>query len=87
MDIKQKVREFLGRHIQMTNVNDEDNYFERNLVNSLFAMQLVTFLERDFRIIIENDELSIENFQNVSAVVSFVERKLLQNTDSTERKV
>ena len=76
MDIKQKVKAFLGKHIQIASISDEENIFEKKLVNSLFAMQLVTFLEKDFDLVVDNEELSIENFQSVNAIVSFVESKL-----------
>jgi len=76
MDIKQRVRAFLNKYIQTTELTDEDNFFEKKLVNSLFAMQLVTFLEKEFNLIIENEELNLENFRNVNAIVACVESKL-----------
>ena len=78
MEIRQNLRTFLGKHIQADSFSDEDNFFEKNLVNSLFAMHMVTFLEKNFDIIFDNDELEIENFQSVNTIVTFIESKLLK---------
>jgi acyl carrier protein len=44
-------------------------------VNSLFAVQLVTFLEKTFAIEIGMDDLDIENFKSLNATTAFVMRK------------
>jgi acyl carrier protein len=44
-------------------------------VNSLFAMQLVLFVEKEFDVRVENDDLDLENFRSANAIVRFVERK------------
>jgi acyl carrier protein len=76
MDTRQRIKAFLSKHIKATDISDEANLFEQKLVNSLFAMQLVTFLEKEFELVIENEELNLENFKSVNAIVAFVERKL-----------
>jgi methoxymalonate biosynthesis acyl carrier protein len=48
----------------------------RGYVNSLFAMQLVAFLESEFHLRIDNEDLEIENFRSVNALVRLVEKKL-----------
>jgi len=76
MNIGHKVKNFLGKYMKLDNIGDDDNFFERQLVNSLFAVQLVAFLEKEFEITIENDELNLENFKSVNAIIQFVEGKL-----------
>lgn len=76
MEIKQKIRNFLGKFINAGVVTDEDNIFERGLVNSLFAMQLVNFVEKEFDVSVNNEELDIENFKNINAIANLVESKL-----------
>jgi methoxymalonate biosynthesis acyl carrier protein len=56
-------------------LNDDDNLFESGIVNSLFAVQLMTFLEKTFIIEVTMDDLSMENFESVNATSLFVERK------------
>ncbi len=69
------VREFLARHIRGHQLQDSDDIFALGFVNSLFAMQLVTFVESQFAITIDNEDLDIENFRSVDAVAAFVARK------------
>lgn len=76
MEVKNKIRSFLGKYFDESTVADEDNIFEKGLVDSLFAMQLVTFIEKEFEIGITNDELDLENFKSISAITSLVENKI-----------
>ena len=73
--INSKVREFLGKFFNVNEVDENDNIFEKGLVSSLFAMQLVQFIEDEFDIEVENDELDLENFKSIHAIVSFIENK------------
>lgn len=73
--INSKVCEFLGKFFNVNEVDENDNIFEKGLVSSLFAMQLVQFIEDEFDIEVENDELDLENFKSIHAIVSFIENK------------
>jgi acyl carrier protein len=72
---KAKVRTFLAKHLRNHDLSDEADIFGLGFVNSLFAMQLVMFVEREFGITIENEDLDIENFRTVNAIVKLVEKK------------
>ncbi len=61
--------------LNIPDLNDDDNLFESGIVNSLFAVQLMTFLEKSFNIEVTMDDLSMDNFESVTATSSFVERK------------
>ncbi len=72
---KQKIRLFLTRYISKKNLGDEENFFASGFVNSLFALQLVMFVEKEFKIKVENEDLDLKNFNAVNAIAQFVERK------------
>jgi acyl carrier protein len=74
-ELKIKIREFLGKYIRQS-FEDHDHLFERGLVNSLFAMQLVTHLEKAYQIEVDNEDLEIDNFKSVNAICSFIATKL-----------
>lgn len=76
-DVKQEVRAFLGRFFHHLELTDEQDFFELGFVDSLFAMQLVMFVESTFHLQIENDELDIANFLSINAIANLVERKTL----------
>jgi acyl carrier protein len=73
--IKQTVRRFLLGSINIPELNDGDNLFELGIVNSLFAVQLMTFIEKTFDLEVEMDDLDIENFKSLNATTAFVTKK------------
>jgi hypothetical protein len=44
--VMEKIREFLGQFISETDIDPDLDLFESGLVNSLFAMQLLLFVDR-----------------------------------------
>ena len=74
--IRLPIRGFMSRSFDGRTVGDEDDIFALGFANSLFAMQLVAFVEGHFRIDIDSDDLEIENFRSVAAISGLVERKM-----------
>lgn len=66
---------FLEKFIH-TDVEDDEDLFASGLVNSLFAMQLVLFVEKEFNIQVDNQDLDIDNFRSVNAITSFIQNKI-----------
>ena len=75
LEIKGTIRRFIMSAVNVPNLADDDNLFESGIVNSLFAVQLMTFIERTFTIEVGVEDLDIENFKSLSAAAAFVERK------------
>ena len=76
-EIKTGVTAYLRQSITSGAVfTDTDDIFERGIVNSLFAMQLVTFIELKFGIQVENEDLEITNFNTIENITGFIHRKL-----------
>jgi len=73
--IKETVKRFISSSINIPNLDDDDNLFESGIVNSLFAVQLMTFIERTFGVELGTDDLDIENFKSLNAMTSFVVQK------------
>jgi acyl carrier protein len=74
-DTKTRIRTFLAKFFQNYTVQDDEDIFALGFVNSLFAMQLVMFVETEFGISVENDDLDIDNFRTVNAIAQLIERK------------
>jgi len=74
-EILEKTKSFLAQFINV-NVTDDEDVFASGLVNSLFAMQLVLFIEKEFSIKVENEDLDYDNFRTLNAIVGFIERKI-----------
>lgn len=75
MEINRRIGHYLASCVGSA-VRDDDDIFKRGLVNSLFAMQLVVFIEQAFGISVDDDDLDLDNFCSVDAMTAFVSRKL-----------
>lgn len=72
---KETIRRFILSSIAIAKLDDDANLFESGIVNSLFAVQLMTFIEKTFSLEVESDDLDIENFKSLNAATTFVLRK------------
>ncbi|MFC9653007.1 MULTISPECIES: acyl carrier protein [unclassified Streptomyces] len=75
-ETRARIAEYLSRFFPVHNLKDDENIFELGFVSSMFAMQLVSFVEHEFAITVENEDLELEHFQSISALDAFVTRKL-----------
>ena len=73
--VKQTVRDFILRSVPIKKLEDDDDLFATGIVNSLFAVQLMTFVEKAFAIDVDVDDLDIANFKSLNATTAFVLRK------------
>lgn len=73
---REKIRAFLSPVFQDRGLADDQDMFALGLVNSLFAMQLVLFVEKTFGFTVESEDLDIENFRSINAIARLVDRKL-----------
>lgn len=69
------IREFLSHYINVNDIYVDQDLFESGLVNSLFAMELIIFIEKEFDIQVTNDDLDQKNFKSLSAISNFVMEK------------
>jgi methoxymalonate biosynthesis acyl carrier protein len=74
-EVKPRIREFFYSFFKNVDLQDDSDIFSLGFVNSLFAMQLVVFLEKEFQIIIDNDDLDFDNFTNINSIAGLIERK------------
>jgi acyl carrier protein len=70
------VRTFLQRHIGSRPLADEEDIFASGFVNSLMAIQLVAFIEKEFNVTVDEDDLDLKNFSSVNRITAFVQKKL-----------
>lgn len=74
-ELKDKIRGFITSRLKMS-IDDNVNLFTSGIVDSLFAMELVLFVEKQFKIRVDNDDLDLNNFNSVCAIADFSMRKL-----------
>ncbi|WP_329148527.1 acyl carrier protein [Streptomyces sp. NBC_01456] len=71
-DIVKTVRGFISEHVRDTELTDDHDIFATGSVSSLFAVQLVMWVERTFGVAVQPTDLDIENFRTVNDVARFV---------------
>ena len=71
-NINKRIRTFLALSFQNADLQDDDDIFALGFVNSLFAMQLVLFVEQEFGIKVEDEDLDIANFRSIQAIEHFI---------------
>ena len=69
------VREFITTRYPQADFADDDDIFALGYVNSLFAMELVRFVERTFKISVPENELRLDNFRTIDSIVELVRRE------------
>jgi acyl carrier protein len=70
-----KIKEFLSRFFKNHDLQPDEDIFALGFVNSLLAMQLVAFVEKDFGIRVEDEDLDLDNFRSINAIAQLVHRK------------
>ncbi|MEO7021096.1 MAG: phosphopantetheine-binding protein [Ktedonobacteraceae bacterium] len=73
--IQTAIRNFLAKFFQNVELEDEQDIFALGFVNSLFAMQLVLFIEKEFSLKVEDEDLDIDNFRSIQAMATLIQGK------------
>ncbi len=79
MEHKQAIREFIVENFLFGDGNglkDDTSFLEDGIVDSTGILELVTFLEEEFSIAVEDEELVPENLDSINNVTNFLERKI-----------
>ncbi|MCR8843800.1 acyl carrier protein [Paenibacillus sp. SC116] len=76
---KEKIRTFLAKFFKQVQLRDDDELFALGFVDSLFVMQLVTFLETEFEIMLDNEDLEFAHFRTIQSMSDLIGRKLATN--------
>ncbi len=78
--IKGPIRAFMSRSFNGRKLADDDDIFALGFGNSLFAIQLVAFVEGEFDVEIDPADLDMENFKTVDALANLVRSKVADHT-------
>jgi acyl carrier protein len=77
-DIESQIRAFLVQHFLSGRVENlrDDGSLLGNVVDSLGVLDLVTFLQDRFNIVVEDEDVIPGNLDSVNSLAAFVVRKL-----------
>ena len=74
-DAADRLRGFVHQSLG-NSVGDDDDIFQVGGATSLFAMELVLFIEEGLGVALEDDDLKRENFSTLNAMMRLVDGKL-----------
>lgn len=78
-EIKLKVRNFVVENFLFGNANglaDDTSFLEAGILDSTGVLEVVAFLEQQFGVRVDDDELTPENLDSIASIGVFVSRKL-----------
>ena len=82
MDIPSTIRQFIREKFvfssEDTSFDDQASFMETGLVDSTGVLEIIQFIEENFGIAVQDEELIPENLDSVDNLSNFVSRKLSQ---------
>ena len=72
--VSPQIQAFIEGRFPQASIEVAQDIFSLGYINSLFAMELVMFMEKAFTITVPNEELRIDNFRTVEAMTALVTR-------------
>src|SRR5688572_26956745 len=82
MTVSAKVHDYIRQNFLFgggQKLGDHDSLLDRGIIDSTGAMELVAFIESEFQVEVNDQDLVPENLDSVSAITAFVTRKIGQH--------
>ena len=79
MSIEEKIRGFILKNLYYTESADfteDTSFLAEGIIDSMGAMELVAFVESEFKIKVEMSEVLVKNFDSIRKMAAFVRGKL-----------
>lgn len=75
---KSKIREFIVEKFLFgkdDGLKDDTSFLDEGIIDSTGVLELVSFLEEEFSMSVDDEELVPENLDSINYVVAYVEKK------------
>ena len=79
MSIEDKIRSFILKNLyyaENSDLTDDVSFLAEGIIDSMGSMELVAFVESEFKVKVEQSEVVVKNFDSISKMAAFVRRKL-----------
>ncbi len=77
-DVKEKVRQFIISNFYVADpaaLNDDASLLDAGIVDSTGVLEVITFIEGEFGITVDDAEMVPENLDAVNHITAFVQKK------------
>ena len=79
MSVKEKVRGYILENYLFSDVPaalaDGDSFLDKGIIDSTGILEVIYFLEDEFGMSVEDDEMIPENLDSVDNIVAFINKK------------
>ena len=78
-ELKDKIRTFVVENFLFgnnKNLEDTTSFLEEGIIDSTGVLELVTFIEEEFSIVVEDEELIPENLDSIYNVTAYLGKKI-----------
>jgi acyl carrier protein len=78
MDVKNEIRNYLYNERlknEFDALEDDDSLLERGIIDSVRMLDLMGFLEENFRVKVNDEDLYPENFDSLNAIAAYIQRR------------
>ena len=78
MDVREKVLGFITRNFYVADpaaLGDDTSFLDSGIIDSTGVLEVVAFLETEFGIQVEDEEMLPQNLDNIGAMTAFIARK------------
>ena len=79
MTIEQRLRTYILDSFLFTDdesvLDNDDSFLEKGIIDSTGIMEMVSFLEQEFGIQVDDEDMVPENLDSVSRIIASVSRK------------
>ena len=79
MSTEEKIRGYILENFLFTDdqtaLSNGDSFLEKGLVDSTGILEILTFIEDDFDLVVDDEEMIPENLDSVENIVAFIAKK------------
>ena len=79
MSVNTRIRQFIVDNFLFGRGNDladDSSFMEMGIIDSTGVLELISFLEQEYGVVVEDDELLPENLDSINKISGFVIHKL-----------
>ena len=79
MSVEKKIRDYILENYLFTDdqnaLSSSDSFLEKGIIDSTGILEIIHFLEDEFEVRVEDEEMVPENLDSVNNIVQFVVKK------------
>ena len=79
IEYKNKIREFIIENFmygETDGLKDDSSFIEEGIIDSTGVLELVEFLEKEFEVSVEDEEIIPENLNSIENTAKYISQKL-----------